>query len=169
MDPISYPSQKPKTSVVTIIAAFVLALIVAYVLSLSFKHNSNPISRPITHDNVAVQKIDLTKATGNARIPAGLPQDIPLDTATLTESYTMDYKDMGVTQSSVSYTSTKSLADLYKTYTDYLTKNKYSIKGGASTNTVKSLYGFTEKADLSIVLSTQNKQSLVQISYVARQ
>jgi hypothetical protein len=98
--------------------------------------------------------------------PSAYPANFPIEKANITESYSVEYKDQGVKQDSVSYTSTATKDVLWKTYSDYFTANGFTIDTNATNKTNGVMSAAKEKQIISMVISTHGKVSLVQINII---
>lgn len=97
----------------------------------------------------ALNKRDLSPET----MPVALPQDLPWEFgAQITQNYTFTTPD-GVTQSTRSYISDRSLAENYKLYSEYLKTNTWNINATIDNPSQKILSasknGFIIKIDIS--------------------
>jgi hypothetical protein len=107
-------------------------------------------------------------STTTSKLPPGFPAGIPVEQATLTESYKANYASNGVTQYSVAYTSAKTKDALWKIYTDYATSAGFTVS--ASANKAKGLFSATKANNqLSVVISTPTASgSFVQLTYIEK-
>lgn len=118
---------------------------------------------------------DKSKQSGNAEVAVRstapteplpyLPKDFPIDNSTVVQNYTVTSpKQTDAQQYTRSYTSKRSIAELYKTYSDYLKRNSWTIlnavqtKGGASINAVK------EKVVVSVAIQDLGSSRMVVIT-----
>lgn len=121
-----------------------------------------------TKENIQIDNIDLAKSEGKDRIPVGFPQDMPIDTSTILESYKATYPDRGLVQYIVSYTSEKTANILLKEYQDYMNKADYIIFDTNGKDQFRSsLSGSKGSARLSVVIGTSAGKMLVTIAYSA--
>ncbi|MDB5194632.1 MAG: hypothetical protein JWN50_646 [Parcubacteria group bacterium] len=117
---------------------------------------------------VEVAKTDLTPGV-LTKLPAGFPASIPVEQATITESYKAVYTEHGVTQYTVTYTSTKTKDALWKIYTDFGTAQGYKINA-TSTDKTKGVLDLQKgNNELNAVITAQGGSTLVQLNYVERQ
>lgn len=167
---------KKSQSIVFIVALFIILLIVAFAMtSLSKKPASEgtpattetPTTKT-TKTEVKVDKVDLTTAQGDARLPQGFPTDIPVETTGAFESYTADYPTRNFTQYTVSYTTTKTIKDTYALYLSYMTKAGYTFRSDGKDEKHGFLYGTKDNNDLSVVVSAKGSETSVQMSYLKK-
>jgi len=111
-------------------------------------------------------EVAYTPLENNAVVaPKGLPSDLPIEKGSIIESATTNYPDQNATQLSISYESAKSLDLKYAEYKSYMEKAGYKVSEGEGTNP-RSIFGSKEGANLSVVISTRESGSLVQIAYL---
>lgn len=167
---------KKSQSLIFIVALFIILIIIAFaMMSLSKKptggENSSAPQTPTTKTTtteVKVDKVDLTTAQGNARLPQGFPTDIPVETTGAFESYTADYPTRNFTQYTVSYTTTKSVKDTYALYLSYMTKAGYTFRSDGKDEKHGFLYGTKDNNDLSVVVTPKGTETSVQMSYLKK-
>ena len=93
-----------------------------------------------------------------ASTPTHFPTNIPVEAgAPLSQSYSLDYA--GRAQLSIVFPSTKTLKENYTRYTDFLTKDSWTIVNKYESKTVSSLYGKKEGSEINITL-TQGQVSV---------
>ncbi len=175
MEPTMPVEPKKSQSIVFIVALFIILLIVAFAMSSLSKKpvsegtpatSQTPTQKPKTE--VKVDKVDLTTAQGDARLPQGFPTDIPVETTGAFESYTANYPTRNFTQYTVSYTTTKSVKDTYALYLSYMTKAGYTFRSDGKDEKHGFLYGTKDNNDLSVVVSTKGTETSVQMSYLKK-
>lgn len=175
MEPTMPEQPKKVQSIIFIVALFVILLIIAFALS-SF--SKGPVKEPTPNTTtqaqtqktteVTVEKVDLTKAQGDARLPKGFPADIPVDATGAFESYTADYPTQHATQYTVSYATQKTVKDAYDLYLSYMTKNGYTFRPDGKDAKNGFLYGTKDNNDLSILVSSKGTFTSVQMTYLVR-
>ena len=117
---------------------------------------------------IEVTKTDITQA-GISKLPTGFPSAIPVEAPNVTESYRTVYKERGVTQYTVSYTSLKSRDALWDIYNDYMRSANYTLDTSATSKSLGQISGTTANNDtLSIIISARSGFTLVQISFLDR-
>lgn len=128
---------------------------------------SAPIAAPVTEDkNIEVTE---TKPAETGRsVPLGFPESIPVETNNITESLRVAYKEQGVTQYTVSYTSVKSRESLWDSYSSYMNKAGFAVDKASSSKSLGQLSGTKGSDTLSIVVSDHGDVTLVQINYLER-
>jgi len=155
------------------------ALVVVIILIIAFgaffllkKQSSNTDSTDKTpqgtQEKVDVKEVDLSKVTGDGRVPTSFPDDLPLDASSITKSYVADFPERGVTQNTISYNSTKKRDALYKEYLTYMTKNGYTFAEDGQNETLGALYGTKDNDDLSIIVRSEGSLTVVDITYLDR-
>lgn len=169
MEPQNQIKSTPK-GVSLIIIAFIGLLVIAYLMSVSFKNDEVRDEKQYTKENVEVSKVDLATAQGDGKIPSGFPKDIPVEVNGIFESLSSNYKDRGVILYKLSYSSGLSLDEAYDLYAQYLSKAKYTLDGGTKTENTRSLYGRRGDDSFSVVIAKAGEGlTTVQISYTDRQ
>jgi hypothetical protein len=122
-----------------------------------------------TKENVTVLKTNLSKSAGTSKVPAGLPNDIPIETANVTESYTAIYPDKGFTQYTISFITSRTVALTLSDYSSYMKKAGYTMMANIGSNKVHNyLYGTKNNNDLSVVVNLSNGKTVVQLAYLKR-
>src|SRR5690606_22503333 len=97
--PVSSPSRnRPTLSVPLLILIFLLLLALLFVFGKSFRGDGEG-NQAITKEDVIVNETDLATLQGDERTPLGFPADVPkpLPEDIVTESYSMNYTEKGVT------------------------------------------------------------------------
>ena len=160
-------SHKMKTT--SAVIAIILVLAVAYVLFANYRSDQGGLSLFGDKNGTSKAVVEHTPAVnGVLPEPAGLPTGLPLETENITESVTTSYPDQGATQLSVSYLSSKTVAQKYQEYKDYMTQAGYELSEGDSSAPVRALFGTNVDADLSVVISSQGAETLVQLAYLLK-
>lgn len=163
MQPTEVRSGSKHVLAFVLIFVFLLAVSIFMVLNMQ-----NRIV--ITKENVQVKNTDLKSVTNQAdKLPGGFPNFIPVETAQVTESYSMNFPDRKLTQYTVNFTSAKTLEQKHKEYSDFMNANGFVLKPGSDTETTRTLYASKNNDDLLVVLSMVGKETTVQIAYVDRQ
>jgi len=150
---------------VLIIAALVVG---AYLIANQF---GSKIDSPqgSAADGVKIEQVDLVNTlTPQERLPKGFPSDVPVETASVTQSFSADYNERNVKQSSLTYLSEKSFDEKYQEYKTFMDRNDYTYKESGPNLTVRALSGKKNNADLVVVVSDKGDKVQVQISYVER-
>jgi uncharacterized ion transporter superfamily protein YfcC len=146
----------------------ILIIVVVAVLAVYFVFNSGSFVKKTaetTEENIVVQKTDLS--SGN-KLPAGMPDFIPVETSDVKESYSMNYVDRRVILYAVSYTTSKSIAEKFAEYLKFMTDNGYKYGTAQTKQGINggTLFGINAKGDLSVILSKIEDKTYVQVSYV---
>jgi len=169
------PGQSNTSSnrdVISLVVVFLALLIVVYLIQGTFKDNekaADQVSQPEgTKENVIVRETNLNEVSGRERLPIGFPTDVPVDTSAIVESFSANYPDRGVTQSTVSFSSNKSQAALFSEYATFMTNTGYDFGQSGKNENLKTLFGTKDGNDLLIVFPINNSVTSVQITYVER-
>jgi hypothetical protein len=170
--------QKSNKNLILIVVSLIVVLGIAYVISTSPQKeattssktdtaNEHPVQQ-YTKENVTVAKVDLSKTTGTSKIPSGFPKDIPVETANITDSFTANYPDKGVVQSSVSFTTAKTVSVAVSEYLSYMKKAGYIMNNEVMKTSKNYLLGTLNKSDLSIFVNSNNGKTQVQMTYLSK-
>lgn len=128
---------------------------------------SEPIVTPVEVDkNIEVIETDIAE-TGQA-VPLGFPESIPVESNNITESVRVAYKEQGVTQYTVSYTSMKSRESLWDLYSGYMGKAGFTVDKTTSSKSLGQLSGNKGNDTLSVAISDHGGVALVQLNYLER-
>lgn len=162
--------QNIKTVPAVIIILLVLG--VGYVLFAKYRTSDNQGNQPISGDTSDELTIVLVKNTpivnGAIFAPREFPEDIPLEGGSLIESATTQYPRENARQLSVSYLSSKTIAQKYAEYKTYMNQAGYSLAEESVSSPIKSILGTKKDANLSVAISSAGEQSLVQLSYLLK-
>ncbi len=164
--------QSPNVKIISVIIAILLILGVGYILI--GKYNVPAKNIPQTSvDNTSNQEpaviVENTpKVDGILSAPAGFPKDIPLENGAVLESATTRYPDQEAQQLSVSYRSSRTVAQKYAEYKAYMTQAGYEITEGATNAPVRAIFGTKSNANLSVAISSSKSVTLVQLSYLIK-
>lgn len=171
MEPTMPVQPKKSQSVAFIVALFIILLIIAFAMSSISKAPkegaSGTTQPPVTKTvDYKIEKVDLTVAQGDARLPKGFPADIPVEIANIFESYTGEYQNPQATQYAVSYTTSKTVTGAYNLYLSYMTKAGYTFTPEGKDMENGYLSGNKDGNNLSVFVNTKDTKTSVQISYV---
>ena len=166
----SQNTQNTKT--VLLVVAILLVLGASYLL-LGKERIPGESSQqvPIPSDNqkpVMVVVKNTPMINGAVSAPVGFPQDVPLENGSLIESATTEYPRENAQQLSLSYQSSKTIAEKYAEYKKYMTASGYKITEGGTNSPVRAIFGTREDANLSVVISRAEGKTLVQLSYLLK-
>lgn len=117
--------------------------------------------------SVEVTKTDIAGGS-TSNLPAGFPNNIPVETNNLTESFRAAYKSRNIVQYSVSYTSARSRDALWDTYSEFFNSSGYTVDKTGTSRSLGQLSAALDNDSISVVISGHNGLSLVQINYVER-
>lgn len=118
--------------------------------------------QPAKTDSPSVQVVD------NSKLPDKFPVNIPLEAgAQIEQNYNVDLADK--TQASRRFASTKSLAENYKLYGDWLKQDGWEIQNTLDNSDLKALSAIKGEGSLNITISQNltTKQIFVDISFMA--
>jgi len=105
---------------------------------------------------------------GALSVPIGFPKDIPIEKGVILESATTNYPDQKAEQLSLSYRSSKTIAQKYAEYKDYMSRAGYTLTEGSTSAPVRAIFGTKENANLSVAISSSKGKTLVQLSYLLK-
>lgn len=122
-----------------------------------------------TRPDLSIEPAKITQVD-KAKLPEGFPADFPMEKDAQIVSNYNSTKD-GTTQSTREFISKKTLAENYKLYSDYLTKNGWNILNKSDTQALKSLYAKKDNASVTINMNQNptTKANLVEVSFLIRQ
>lgn len=121
------------------------------------------------NENIEIAEVNETPVVnGFLSTPPGLPSDIPVEPSNIVESATTNYPGQSSSQLSVTYTSSKTVAQKYAEYKTYMTGKGYSITEGSASAPVRAIFGTKADANLSVAISTSQGKTLVQLSYLLK-
>jgi len=164
--------QQKKTKTILAVVIVLLLLAIGYVLSTKDRSPNQDNSATSGEDNgsFATVVVENTSAVDGALpTPAGFPEDIPIETGNILESASTKYPDQNAEQLSLSYTSSKTVAEKYTEYKTYMTQASYDVTEGDASSPLKALFGTKTEANLSVVISSSEEGlTLVQLSYLLK-
>lgn len=105
---------------------------------------------------------------GTFSVPAGFPQDIPLESGSLVESATTQYPAENAQQLSASYQSSKTVAQKYSEYRNYMERVGYQITENTANSSTRAIFGTKVNTNLSVAISSSEGKTLVQLSYLLK-
>jgi len=163
-------SQNIKT--ISTIVVIVLVLGVGY-LFLGKSNAPGKINSRVSSDNNGQKPMDVVveKASvvnGTLSVPAGFPQDIPLERGGVLDGATTQYPGKNAKQFSISYKSSKTVTEKYTEYKNYMTKAGYSVTEGGANYPVRSLFGTSNDINLSVAISKSDGKTLIQLSVLLK-
>ncbi|OHA88642.1 MAG: hypothetical protein A3C70_03530 [Candidatus Zambryskibacteria bacterium RIFCSPHIGHO2_02_FULL_43_14] len=163
--------QSPNVKIISAVVVILLILGVGYIL---MGKSSVPESNPQTSDNdggsqefTAVVE-NIPTVGGTLSVPAEFPADIPLENGAVLESAITRYPNQGAQQLSVNYRSSRTVAQKYAEYKNYMNQAGYEITEGATNTTVRAIFGTKSEANLSVAISSSGGRTLVQLSYLLK-
>lgn len=157
--------QGSHKSFFVIVGVIVVLVILYLILSVLGVFKSGPPYVPVA-DGVEVTIADKNSAT--ERLPAGFPQDIPVDTDTLTESTQADYTEYSITQYTVGYTSSQSQGALWADYQAFMLQNGYEIDIENTDDTYGVMRGILGPDELNVLIMRRGNGSHITINYLDR-
>lgn len=165
------PQQSQNTKIILAIVTIVLILGLGYVLLGKYRAPREANQQASRADEarqfaVVVENTPITNGTVIA--PEGFPEEIPIETSGILESATTRYPAQNAKQLSINYNSTKTIAQKYAEYKNYMTKAGYNMTEGDANTPVRALFGTKRNANLSVVVSRIEDKTLVQLSYLLK-
>jgi len=118
--------------------------------------------------NVSLNEIDISSVSEEEKLPEGFPKDVPVELSNIEDSYSAVYEDDGFTQNSITYTSSKTIAEIYSEYEGFMEDSGYEITDSSLASGVASLYASKDNDDLSVVIANVSGLSTVSVSYLDR-
>lgn len=164
------PQQSPNSKIISAGAIIVLIIGAGYLLLTkypAYQTENQDVSIDTTQHTSTEVVVSMTPRTeGVLPAPAKFPKEIPIETTSITESVTTQYPAQNAEQVSVSYKSSKSVAQKYAEYATYMRTAGYNIREGSANAPVKAIFGTKDNANISAVISSYGGQTLVQLSYL---
>ncbi len=102
-----------------------------------------------------------------APLPEGFPEAIPLEAANLASAGKIDYPE-GATQYMASFSSKKSIEDLWAMYTNFIKNEGFTLNEKGTDKTQGVLDARKDKNVLNVLITGQGSESVVNITYVKR-
>src|SRR3989344_4707394 len=161
------PSQSSNTKVI------LAAVIILVVLGVGYVWFGNRVPGGVGQESsgngdqetmVVVENTPMVN--GILDVPKGFPQDIPVETSGILESSTTHYPEQNAQQWSVSYQSSKTVAQKYTEYKTYLTQAGYNLTEGDINSPVRTIFATKGGTNLSVAISSAEGGALVQLSYL---
>ena len=160
-------SQNKKT--ISALVVIVLVLLLGYFLYSKYRASNEGVTpTAISEQPRKVEVENTATVNGVLPAPAGLPSDIPLEGGAMLESVTTKYPEQNAEQLSLNYHSSKSVADKYAEYKAYMQKAGYEVMEGDASSPVRALFGEKEDANLTVVVSSSDGGTLVQLAYLIK-
>ncbi len=128
--------------------------------------DETPIENVTKKDGVTVAKTDVTKS--GSKVPQGFPTDIPIESVNVTDSYKAFYERVQATQYTVNYTSDRDREDLWNMYSKFMNDSGYRIDVAQTSRGLGQISGSKGDDSLSIIVTSSNGITLVQLSYLDR-
>lgn len=169
MEPLLNTTNTKRNSIIALVVFLILAI--GFVLSGKYR---NPVQEDSptfgsTNDKPAIVVVENTPmVNGTLSVPTGFPPDIPLEKGKILESAATHYPDQNAQQLSISYRSSKTIAQKYTEYKNYMTASGYQITEGAVNTPVRAVFGTKESVNLSVAISSSEDGTLVQLSYLVK-
>lgn len=166
--PTGGQAPNKKTFLVVLVIMALLAL--GYFLSQKFSLDKGPTSPNGTNETTPMEVVVEHTQAVNGVLPApkDFPAGIPIENLDIIESATTNYPSQNAKQLSVSYQSSKTVAQKYAEYKDYMTKAGYTLTEGGTGANLKAVFGSKENENLSVVVSSADGGSLVQVAYLLK-
>ncbi|KKT14881.1 MAG: hypothetical protein UW76_C0037G0002 [Parcubacteria group bacterium GW2011_GWF2_44_8b] len=165
--------QPPQIKTISAIIIILLVLGAGFLLFLKYRTSSlnqenSPTSGGTNGEPATVVVKNTPMVNGIISVPVGFPQGIPLESGSLIESATTQYPGENVQQLSISYRSSKTIAQKYTEYKDYMNQAGYSLTEGNKSAPVRAIFGTKENTNLSVAISSSEGKTLVQLSYLLK-
>ena len=164
--------QPQQIKTISTVVVILLALGAGYVLFAKYRpflsQANLPTSESTNDQSATVMVKNTPMVNGTILAPRGFPPDIPLESSNLTESATTEFPGENVRQLSVSYQSSKTVAEKYAEYRNYMTASGYQITEGDTSSPIRTILGTKESANLSVIISRAEGRTLVQLSYLLK-
>ena len=178
--------QPPQIKTISVFVIILLILGAGFLLFLKYRTSSlnqenSPTTNPSTSfDNAQNKSLGASDKSrtvvvkntpmvnGIISVPVGFPQGIPLESGSLIESATTQYPGENIQQLSISYRSSKTIAQKYTEYKDYMNRAGYSLTEGNKSAPVRAIFGTKENTNLSVAISSSLGKTLVQLSYLLK-
>ena len=165
--------QPPQIKTISAIIIILLVLGAGFLLFLRYRTSSLnqenlPTSGGTNGEPATVVVKNTPMVNGIISVPVGFPQGIPLESGSLIESATTQYPGENVQQLSISYRSSKTIAQKYTEYKDYMNQAGYSLTEGNKSAPVRAIFGTKENTNLSVAISSSEGKTLIQLSYLLK-
>ena len=165
--------QPPQIKTISAIIIILLVLGAGFLLFLKYRTSSlnqenSPTSGGTNGESAIVVVKNTPMVNGIISVPVGFPQGIPLESGSLIESSTTQYPGENVQQLSISYRSSKTIAQKYTEYKDYMNQAGYSLTEGNKSAPVRAIFGTKENTNLSVAISSSEGKTLIQLSYLLK-
>lgn len=159
--------KKIKKSI-AVAAGFVLIVIIIWAVASSLHHKTKQ-----NQASLSSVKSGQKEEAPKGQIISGFPASFILNKADLSDSYKIPYLDRKnnvSNQYSVSFFSSKNVADEYTAYVDYLEQNNFQIKNkNLSANNMASVYATNGSSDFQAsIYKDQSGKTEVVASYLVR-
>lgn len=117
----------------------------------------------MTEDTEGVTTIDITKPSATFE---GLPNDLPINKASLVEQKRLAYPAQGTILYSLSYRTPRTPEDVVSEYKTYLTDHGYALHLASTTSAsaISSIGGHRIKDNISITITPGKGFNLVQLA-----
>ena len=162
--------QGPDKKTLLAVVVVILILSIGYLVATKYdaKKNLQDGDKASETEPLDVVVAHTERVNGVLPVPPGFPADIPVEKTDVVESATTDYPTLGAKQLSLNYQTSKTVAAKLAEYRDYMKKMGYTITEGNSASPVKALFGVKDDANLSVVISSHEGKTLVQIAYLLK-
>ena len=164
--------QPQQIKTISAVVVILLVLGAGFLLFLKYRTFPNPENSPksgsTNHEPGTVVVENTSMINGTLSLPAGFPQDIPLEKGNLIESATTYYPEQNVRQLSISYQSSRTTTEKYAEYKNYMTASGYEITEEDTNAPVRAIFGVKEDRNLSVAISSREGKTLVQLSYLLK-
>ncbi len=161
--------QSQKIKISSAVITIVLVLTLGYILFNKYRtpaETSLKVSNDTDSQPMKVEVENTQMVSGVLSAPAGFPSDIPLEKENILESVTTNFPENNARQLSVSYQSSRTVAQKYAEYKKYMQDIGYQMTEGEANATVRSIFGTKEGNNLSVAISSADGKTLVQLAYL---
>lgn len=118
------------------IALVILVLVVAFLAQGLYMHtwpfgnsgNTAQNNTPLSTEPV----FDKPTSTSKSKVPDGFPNDIPVESYNIVNAYKVNYESQGLTQFTISYTSSKTKDELFDLYYNYMNTANFALTANTS-------------------------------------
>lgn len=162
-------SQNINTKIISAIVVILLVLGVGYIL-LGKDRVPEGINQQVPVGNGNKKPVVVVEnspmVNGMLSVPAGFPQDVPLEKGSVLESTTIHYPEQNAEQLHVSYQSSRTVAQKFAEYRDYMTTSGYKVTESGSSTSGGVISGTKGGTNLSVVINSSEGGTLVKLSYL---
>ena len=160
--------QQEQTKTLTAISILLVVIALGYLIFIKYDKNEESPDNNLNTNAEQITEEHTSTVNGILLAPKDFPESIPFEGGNVTESVTTVYPDQKIRQLTASYLSSKTVSQKYAEYKDYMTKAGYEVEEGDPNASVRGIFGTSENANLSVVISVRDGKTLVQLAYVLK-